>query len=70
MHLPLTPVELFSARLVAIRLDIGTRLSDVTKDMHSEARIALIERMARLQYAGERRVIRDAAADIDRAQSR
>ena len=70
MHLPLTPAELLSVRLAAMRLDIGTRLQVVTKDMHPGACVVLIESMSRLQYAGEQQVIRDAAADTDRALGR
>jgi hypothetical protein len=67
MRLPLTALELRSFRFAEIRNDIGGRLMVVTKDMQSDDRDELIERMTRLQFTSERRAIRDAAADIESA---
>jgi hypothetical protein len=67
MRLPLTALELRSFRFAEIRADIGGRLAVVTKDMQGADRDELIERMARLQFTSERRAIREAAEDTQRA---
>lgn len=67
MHIPLTHLELSSDRLAEIRTDITSRLTCVTQDMQTAACDALMESMSHLQYAAELAVLREMAAQTDRA---